>query len=222
VEGEQAVYGSQPKKQVHIHCCTDSVVGHDLRCRRRCLGRRPKAELRGGWQPGPDIYHPSRVIVRFSDVINTNAAVDSIERLGYSVDRIADFKPTAAFPNGVRFGIVELPEEVSSDTAISRLSNAPEILYAERDYIRYKTKSTWRPHHPQRHSFRQDVGLHNENCQHKDPEMSGNPVDNADIDAPEAWAVHTGSDEIIVAVIDTGCYIDHPDLAATSGSTRLR
>lgn len=78
-------------------------------------------EIRGGWQPGPDIYHPSRVIVRFSDAVTTNAATDSIQRLGYSVCQVADFKPTAAFPGGVRLGIVELPEDVSPDTAISRL-----------------------------------------------------------------------------------------------------
>ncbi len=56
--------------------------------------------------------------------------------------------------------------------------------------------------------------MHNENCQDKDPEMSGNPVDDADIDAPEAWAIGTGSSELIVAVIDTGIYVDHPDLNA--------
>ena len=171
-------------------------------------------EIRGGWQPGPDIYHPSRVIVRFSDAVTTNAATDSIQRLGYSVHRVADFKPTAAFPGGVRLGIVELSEEVSPDTAISRLSSAPEILYVERDYIRYKDQVHMdTPIIPSDTHFDRMWGLHNEDCQYTDPEMSGNPVDDADIDAPEAWAIHTGTGEIIVAVIDTGCYIFHPDLA---------
>jgi len=35
------------------------------------------------------------------------------------------------------------------------------------------------------------------------------------IDCPEAWDVETGSTNIIVAVIDTGVDIDHPDLAAS-------
>ena len=172
-------------------------------------------EFRGGWQSGPDAFHPNRIIVRFADTIAPNAAVDSLQQLGYSVQNIVDFQATSAFPEGLRIGIVELPDGVSPDSAISRLSTSRDILYAEKDYMRYKYDvSQDIPLLPNDTHFDKTWGLHNENAQYVDPRMlSGVPVDDADIDAPEAWLRHTGSGEVLVAVIDTGIYIDHLDLS---------
>lgn len=36
----------------------------------------------------------------------------------------------------------------------------------------------------------------------------------ADIDAPQAWRIEKGNSRVVVAVIDTGADLDHPDLAA--------
>ena len=37
-------------------------------------------------------------------------------------------------------------------------------------------------------------------------------VEDADVDLPEAWAMHTGGESIVIAVLDDGVQTDHPDL----------
>jgi serine protease len=55
-------------------------------------------------------------------------------------------------------------------------------------------------------SFSQLWGLHNTG------QTGGTP--DADVDAPEAWDLETGSASVVVAVTDTGVDFSHPDLAA--------
>lgn len=71
---------------------------------------------------------------------------------------------------------------------------------AERDYLVFPTVF------PNDTSFPQLWGLHNTG------QSSGTP--DADIDAPEAWNITTGSRDILVGIIDTGVDRNHPDLAA--------
>jgi hypothetical protein len=47
---------------------------------------------------------------------------------------------------------------------------------------------------------------------HNTGQTGGTP--DADVDAPEAWSVTTGSAGVVVALIDTGIDTGHPDLAA--------
>ena len=71
---------------------------------------------------------------------------------------------------------------------------------AERDYLVFPTLF------PDDTSFAQLWGMHNTG-------QTGGIAD-ADIDAPEAWDISTGSREVLVGVIDTGVDRTHPDLAA--------
>ncbi len=77
----------------------------------------------------------------------------------------------------------------------------PAVTAFERDGALFATATT--PNDPRFVSG--DLwGLHNTG-------QAGGTAD-ADIDAPEAWDISTGSSAVVVAVIDTGTQIDHPDL----------
>ncbi len=91
-----------------------------------------------------------------------------------------------------------------------RIEDVPEIKYAQNNHV-IELRNT-----PDDPLFVQQWGLHNTGL-----DADGNPlgVEDADIDAPEAWEITTGGytilgREIVAAVIDGGCDLDHIDLQA--------
>ena len=86
--------------------------------------------------------------------------------------------------------------------ALEKLNKHPAVLYAEPDYI---LKANVIPNDTR---FDELWGMHNTG-------QTGG-VDDADIDAPEAWDISTGSRDVVVGVIDTGVDYTHPDLAANA------
>lgn len=89
---------------------------------------------------------------------------------------------------------------MSTKEAIKRLKSHQAIEYVEPDYI---VSIAGVPDDPR---FDDLWGLHNEG-------QTGGTVD-ADIDALEAWAISTGSKDVVVGVIDTGVDHSHSDLLA--------
>ncbi len=95
--------------------------------------------------------------------------------------------------------IVKLPEGVSVVSALIRFNRSANILYAEPNY---KIRLSYIPLDP---DFVNQWALNNTG-------QTGGYYD-ADIDAPEAWDIPINiSNEIIVAVTDTGIDYYHPDL----------
>jgi len=88
---------------------------------------------------------------------------------------------------------------VSVKDALQKLRKNPAVLYAEPDFIVRASVI------PDDSSFTSLWGMHNTG-------QSGG-VEDADIDAPEAWDISTGSRDVVVGVIDTGVDHSHPDLA---------
>ena len=91
-----------------------------------------------------------------------------------------------------------------TDELISRLDRDPRTEYVERNYILSAALN------PPDDLDSQLWGLNNTG-------QSGGTAD-ADIDAPEAWDITTGSPDVIVGIIDTGVNYNHEDLAANMWS----
>ena len=90
-------------------------------------------------------------------------------------------------------------DEKSVETFAAYLASHHDVLSFSPNYVVY---ADLLPDDP---DFSMLWGLHNTG------QTGGTP--DADIDAPEAWEVATGSADIVVAVIDTGVDYTHPDLA---------
>jgi hypothetical protein len=90
------------------------------------------------------------------------------------------------------------------DAAIAKLSKDPRVRYAEPNHV---ITIDSLPNDP---AFANTWGLNNTG-----QTINGAPgTPDADIDAPEAWNVTTGSPNVTVAVIDTGVDWSHPDLSS--------
>ncbi|MCK5059411.1 MAG: S8 family serine peptidase, partial [Candidatus Aminicenantes bacterium] len=102
-----------------------------------------------------------------------------------------------------RIALIEMKGKKNEDKAseaLSLLKGNSLVEYAEYNFIHHAALT---PNDPR---FDELWGMHNTG------QTGGTP--DADIDAPEAWDISTGSTEVIVGVIDTGVDYNHEDLAA--------
>ena len=131
-------------------------------------------------------FVPGELIVRFVPGATAVEQVDTLRDRGAKVERALPFQ---------RMKLVRLSRGASVHEAAAALERDPDVLYAEPNYVRELARRI--PNDP---SFVDLWGL--------------DTASDADIDAPEAWDFTTGSEGIVVAVVDTGIAYTHPDLAA--------
>ena len=102
--------------------------------------------------------------------------------------------------------LIHLNNNISVEEAVRRAEQDPRVEYAEPDYIVHTMETV--PNDP---LFSQLWGLSLIGCASCGPN-SASP----NIDATRAWDITTGSDDIVVAVLDTGVDLEHEDLAANA------
>ncbi len=138
------------------------------------------------------------LLVRFPEGISESAIAEWANKNGFYIRH--ELKTTSV--KLIATTQVTLEAEKAILAAFQRdfpKSPEPTMAVAERDYVVFPTLA------PDDTSFASLWGMHNTG-------QTGGVLD-ADIDAPEAWDITTGSKDVLVAVIDTGLDRNHPDLA---------
>src|SRR4051812_7730800 len=154
------------------------------------------------------------ILVKFRPGANASAKADAHRQGGGSpLNEIA------------RTGVQRVAVPAGAESAaIARYRQNPNVLYSEPNFIRSvpapSALAPAAPVVPGDHNFKEQWALHNTGQEfYCIPWVGGDlcfyvGTPGADIDAPEAWAISTGSPAVGVAVIDTGIDYTHPDLAA--------
>jgi subtilisin family serine protease len=137
-------------------------------------------------------YVEGEILVKFKE----GASADQIQAA------IDGFK-TKAIRHFAFIGVyhLRLPASLSVAEALQAFQQESLIEYVEPNGLRYLDVTV--PNDPDLGDM---WGLHNTG------QTGGTP--DADIDAPEAWDITTGSSNVVIAVIDSGADLDHEDLAA--------
>jgi subtilisin family serine protease len=149
----------------------------------------PRGRVARVTQPPPHV--PDEILVRFRDRASPGDIASAHARAGGRTKR--------TFKLVKNLAVVKVPRGRSVKEAIRAYLAHADVLYAEPNY-RVRALNT--PNDPR---FGSLWGLRNTG------QFGGLP--GADIGAPAAWNVTTGSQSVVVVVIDTGIDYTHPDLA---------
>ena len=138
-------------------------------------------------------YDATSIIVRLQADADVESLMASVLPGGQASEEVA-------LVPGLRK--VDLPGGTTVEDALARLGALDTVLYAQPNYYVH-LQTTGFPNDP---NFSSQWDMNNTG-------QTGGTTD-ADIDAPEAWAITAGNPSIVVAVLDTGVDYTHPDLAA--------
>ncbi|MGQ9617887.1 MAG: S8 family peptidase [Candidatus Aminicenantia bacterium] len=145
-------------------------------------------------KPGDKKYADDHILVKFKERANSQQLISEFESMG--MRELRKLK-------GFDVHILSLPEGTDPEIACKVLQNHLDVLYAEPDYIAYATAK------PNDYYFKTQYYLLNEGQEYFSNRWG---KAGADIKATDAWEREKGSSNIIIAVLDTGVYLQHEDL----------
>jgi subtilisin family serine protease len=145
----------------------------------------------GAHAPAGPAFREDTLLVRFRAGMSQRTAASVHRRVGARV--------THQYPSIPGLELVTLPPGTSVASALDLYKRDSAVQYVEPDYV--VTADVL----PSDLRFAEQWALHNTG-------QEGGTID-ADIDAPEAWDITTGSSNVVIGVIDTGIDASHPDLA---------
>ena len=149
-------------------------------------------------------YVPGQVIVQFRHGVPTAAR----DRLARSAGR----RLLGRIPE-LDLGVVELSPTANVLAAATRLSRRSGVTAAEPNWILESNEVI-----PTDPSFADQWGLRNTGQDHPiadPPPSSLLGLADADADVSDAWSVTQGSPETVIAILDTGVDLTHPDLTGS-------
>ncbi len=155
-------------------------------------------------EPSPTAYVPGEVIVKFKPTISVASAQDASTRnsleksAGVQISevrpllRLPDIQDLENIPILNRYSVVTIPEDADVELIAKKLSDNPGLEFAVPNYFLHIDRSPNDTFFPNQWVLKNDVW--------------------ANLRFEDAWDITTGSSNVVVAVLDTGFDVSHPDL----------
>ncbi len=150
-----------------------------------------------------ELYANDRIIVKFK----AEAEPSDLDTAAEEIVRVPGVRTETLTrrPQGGTH-LFKLKGKVSAEEAVQRAKEDPRVEFAEPDYFVYASDTV--PNDPR---FNDLWGMYSAGCSQCAADQQ-----TLSIDATRAWDITTGSDDIVVAVLDTGVQLQHEDLKANA------